>query len=225
MATANHKTKSDEAYAHIRGLLEDGKISANKLTEKKIIEVTGFSRSPVRDSLLRLEAEGIVRFNGHRRGRVIEYIEEQQIEEVLFRYELREYIQSGAVFLAAKHFNVWQIERLQSLVDEIKDPEGENVSAQDRFESMTNFYDYLIGNCGNPYFMEIWQKFRLYPLGMLSETTREKIKTAKEQQDSKDPSLQELVDAIAAHDAELAEQIAKKRVQSISSILRRELYN
>jgi DNA-binding GntR family transcriptional regulator len=227
LAVANNLTKSEKAYTHIRSLLKNDKICVDKLTEKKIIELTGFSRSPVRDSLLRLEAEGVVRFNGHRRGRVIEYIEEQPIEEVLFRYELREYVQSGASFLAAKHFNGWQIERLQELVDKLEGPDEKRSDGvgQDYFVTMTDFYDYLIGNCGNPYFFKIWQKYRLMPLEVLNESTREKIKKGKQEYDSEEPSLHDLVDAIASHEAELAEQIAKKRVQLISSVLRRELYS
>ena len=227
MTVVNSETKSEKAYAHIRDLLQNGRIDADKLTEKRIIELTGLIRSPVRDSLLRLEAEGIVRFHGNKRGRIIEYIEDQQPGDVLFRYELREYIQSGASYLAAKHFNGWQIDHLRELVDKIATPDGRRseLSMEEYFEAAADFYEYLIGNCGNPFFLEIWQKYRLMPLQPLTESMRKKIKKGREALGFEEPTLHQLVDAIAAHNAELAEHIAKERVKMISSVLRRELYS
>ena len=227
MIVANNGMKSEKVYRHIRSLLKENKIGVDKFTEKKIIELTGFSRSPVRDSLMRLEAEGVVRFNGHRRGRLIEYIEDQNPEDVLYRYELREYIQSGAAFLAAKNFNGWQIDHLCNLVDIFEGPDGQfkDFSEEESVKAYEDFYDYLIGNCGNPLFLKIWKSCRLKPCSVLNETTKEKIKKGMKAHDFKEPTLRELAEAIAGHNAELAEKLAKRRVQMISSVLRKELYS
>ena len=227
MKAVESGTKAEKAYAHISDMLGNSKIEMNNLTEKKIIEMTGFSRSPVRDSLLRLEAEGVIRFIGHRRGRLIEYIEAQKPEDILYRYELREYIQSGTSCLAAKHFNGWQNDHLRKLLEVFETPEGQPRELTVKMNSVArkDFYDYLIENSGNPYFYEIWQKYRLMPLRILDENIREKVEKIIKKERCESPSLTKLVCAIASHDAELADEIAKKQVQMISSVLRKELYS
>src|SRR4051812_5139590 len=102
-------------------MIEAGEIPmGERLTEARAIGLTGIGRGPVRESLLRLEAEGLLQQRGARRSRVVGIVEEQDRQELIARYELREQIESGAARLAAKNMNGWQIEHLRRLAERIE---------------------------------------------------------------------------------------------------------
>jgi len=219
------KTKSQRAYVEIRRLLREPGLRAEELTEKRLVELTGFNRGPVRDSLVRLEAEGILRCQGNRRGRVIEYTEDQDPNEALFRYELREYIESAACYLAANNFNGWQIARLKELLNEIETLESQGLFGNDRHgHAVLEFHEYIIENCGNCLIADTWRRHHLQPLRPGTQEAQQRIREGKEDEDFQEPSMRELVDAIATHDADLAEKLSKQRIRAITNVLRRKLY-
>ena len=225
MPAKKPKTKSERAYLEIRRLLRQPDCNPKELSEKRLVELTGYKRGPVRDSLVRLEAEGIVRFQGSRRGRVIEYTEDQDPDDALFRYELREYIEGGACYLAAKNFNGWQIARLKEMFEEIEQLESQGLVGGDQHgNAVLEFHDYIIENCGNPLISKAWRMFHLQPLRPGTAEAVQKIREGKESEDFHEPPLRQLVDAIAAHDAERAEKLAKHRIRAITNVLQRNLY-
>ena len=90
-------TKHSQAYRRIKVLIEDGHLQAGqRVTEAKVAKMVGMSRGPVRESLLRLQAEGLLHHKASWRSRVVAYTEDQNPQEMLRRYELREEIESGA---------------------------------------------------------------------------------------------------------------------------------
>lgn len=225
MQTRELKTKSERAYVEIRRLIRQPGFKPKELTEKRLVELTGFKRGPVRNSLVRLQAEGILRIQGSRRGRVIEYIEDQVPDAALFRYELREYIEGAACCLAANNFNGWQIARLKELLKEIEELESQGLQGDYwHGDAVLDFHDYIIENCGNPLISKAWRLFHLQPLRPGTEESKQKIENGREGEDFNEPSLRQIFDAIATHNAELAEKLAKQRVREITNVLRRKLY-
>lgn len=86
-------TKADSAYRQLRDLIQKGSVSpGERITEALAAKMVGMGRGPVRESLLRLEAEGWLRHKGEHQSRVVVYVEDQDPREMLFRYELREQI-------------------------------------------------------------------------------------------------------------------------------------
>ena len=64
------RKKSSSAYQRLRRMIEEGQIPiGERLTEADAIQLTGLGRGPVRESLLRLEAEGLLQQRGARRSR------------------------------------------------------------------------------------------------------------------------------------------------------------
>ena len=79
------KTPAKEvAYRHIRGevLYGEGGLDTRFLTEEALASELGVSRTPVREALLRLEAEGILELVPHK-GAMVPAITERDVSEVM----------------------------------------------------------------------------------------------------------------------------------------------
>lgn len=79
------KTLKDHVYEYIEEKIRDGSLKANeRVTENDICEELNISRTPVREALIQLAAEGIIE-NQARKGFVIK---EMKTEEVVELYEV-----------------------------------------------------------------------------------------------------------------------------------------
>lgn len=214
-------SKSAKAYRRIKVLIEDGHLKVGqRVPEAKMAELVGMSRGPVRESLLRLEAEGLLRHKGSRRSRVVAYTEDQDPQELLHRYEAREQIESGAARLAAMNMTGWQIERLRTLAQRAKEALNSE-DRQPRYETNNEFLQFLFAHCGNPLLLEMWQTHRLTPTQPRSPELEDRIKAGVPEGQRGHPFLVDVVDAIAAHDSDLAEALMKKRVRRITEAIRK----
>jgi DNA-binding GntR family transcriptional regulator len=100
---------ADRAYQHIkRSLLDQVYAGGSLLTEGEIATAVGLSRTPVREALLRLEAEGLLRLYP-KKGALVLPLSAQEIDDV---FEARELVE---VFTAGK---AW--DRRSELVKELR---------------------------------------------------------------------------------------------------------
>lgn len=79
------------------------------------------SRTPVRDAMRRLEAEGYLVHERHR-GAVVATLDDQAVTEL---YALREVLEGAAAAMAARHASDLEIRQLEQLIDDsarIRDP-------------------------------------------------------------------------------------------------------
>ena len=212
--------KSSKAYRRIKVLIEGGHLLAGqRLTEARAAELVGMGRGPVRESLLRLEAEGLLQHQGSRRSRIVAFTEDENSQEMLSRYELREQIESGAARLAAKNMTGWQIDRLRELSEQVAEAWGEE-DREVRYAASREFRRFLLEECGNALFMEVWLTQRLTPPQPRSPEVEKEIFAGIPVHEHDKPSLAEVVDAIAAHDPDRAEALMKKRVRQITEAVR-----
>jgi DNA-binding GntR family transcriptional regulator len=219
-------SKTSQAYRQIKVLIEAGHLGAGeRVTEAKVAKLVGLSRGPVRESLVRLEAEGLLHHKGSRRSRIVAYTEDQNPEDMLRRYELREQIESGAVRLASKNMSGWQIDRLKQLAQQVDDAEQLH-DRNARHEAGREFHHFLLANCGNPLFLEVWQTQRLAPTQPRSPELEDMILGIAEAIEGGDErrTLTEVVEAIAAHDPDWAESLMKRRVHAITEALRKTVW-
>ncbi|MBN1347330.1 MAG: GntR family transcriptional regulator [Phycisphaerae bacterium] len=224
MTTTETNDKATEAYRQIKALIQRGAFGAGeRLTEAKAAKLTGMGRGPVRESLLRLEAEGLLEHQGSGRSRVVACVEDEDPEELLHRYELREQIEGGAARLAAKNMTGWQIDQLRELAQAVEDAHQEDDRAK-RFGANARFHDYLLAHCGNPLMLKVWQTLHLTPSRPRTPQSEAKIMAAVPKTDGKTESLIDLVDAIARHDPDRAEALIKQRVRQITEALRRVVW-
>ncbi|HEY8882702.1 MAG TPA: GntR family transcriptional regulator [Dermatophilaceae bacterium] len=82
-ATAGMPSASDRAYAHVkRGILDGTHAGGQFFTEGEVAEAVGVSRTPVREALLRLEVEGLVRLYP-KKGAMIVPVSAQEAQDVV----------------------------------------------------------------------------------------------------------------------------------------------
>jgi DNA-binding GntR family transcriptional regulator len=108
-------TLADQAYAVIQGaILDESYQPGDHLSVPAISKALGISRSPVREAILRLEQEGLVR-TIPRRGAVVVGV---TFAELLKLYEVREFLEGLAARLAAEKATDEQIADLKKQWDE-----------------------------------------------------------------------------------------------------------
>lgn len=87
----------------------------DKLDQNEIAETLGVSRSPVRDALRTLSAEGLVEVYPHR-GAVVAELSADELEEIFL---IRRILEGIAARLAVQSLNADQIVELRQILDEI----------------------------------------------------------------------------------------------------------
>lgn len=103
-----------EAYARIRDAIREGSLAPGlRLTETDLAARFGVSRTPVRQAIARLEAEGLLTHEP-RRGLSVTRPDHAQIMEL---YVMREVLEGAAARLAAQHATETEIAAMAELVE------------------------------------------------------------------------------------------------------------
>lgn len=100
------------AYRKIRHMILTGELRAgDKLLENRLAEQTGVSRTPVRDALNRLNAEGLVVLERYRRG----YVSSFSFDDVSEIFRLRAILEGHAAGRAATRISAADMAKLEEL--------------------------------------------------------------------------------------------------------------
>jgi DNA-binding GntR family transcriptional regulator len=109
-------TRSARAYHQIREMIFDGTISAGTmLVEARLVRQLGMSRTPVREALHRLEAEGLLSALP-RGGFTVVAVGDEDLRNL---YMIRACLEGLAAATAATKLNRVDIARLEDLYDEM----------------------------------------------------------------------------------------------------------
>ena len=217
-------SKSAQAYRQLKRLIQEGRVpSGERLTEAKAAALVEMGRGPVREALVRLEAEGLLENRGSRRSRVVAYLEDQNPEEMLARYELREQIESGAARLAAKNMTGWQIDRLRELARAAEAVQASG-DREKRNETAGAFRQFILEHCGNPLVLDVWQTYNIAPVRARSPEVEDDVLGAIPQSERNHPSIAEIAEAVAVHDADLAEELLKRRLRRVTEAIREYIW-
>ncbi len=107
-----HALHGDSAYERLCAEIRSGTLKPGaRLTETEIAERLNISRTPVREAIRRLEAEGLVDHQP-RSGAVVRKLDYPEIMEL---YEMRTVLEGTAARLAARAASPMEIEELQSI--------------------------------------------------------------------------------------------------------------
>ncbi|MDJ0821562.1 MAG: GntR family transcriptional regulator [Paracoccaceae bacterium] len=126
MAKSKPDTRSsgELAYEKLLSSLRSGVFTPGaRLREEEVSEALGLSRTPVREALRRLEADGIVEHRP-RIGAVIRSLSHTEVVEL---YEMRLVLERTAAEMAAKHGAEAEFDTLDTLNDRIE-AERENAA-------------------------------------------------------------------------------------------------
>lgn len=108
---------ADQAYRLLRRDIISGDLgSGRRLGETDLADRYGFSRTPIRETLRRLESEGLVEVLPHRGARVIDW-SDVDVEAV---YDLRALVEGYAARRAATRITDAEIARMSGLCDRME---------------------------------------------------------------------------------------------------------
>lgn len=105
---------TDKAYAAIYEALTAGRLRPGEhLAEERLAREIGVSRTPVREALRRLSAEGFIEIMPNQGGKVPLL----SVEDVIEIFDLRVILESYAASLAARKITAAQLDELSGLCD------------------------------------------------------------------------------------------------------------
>lgn len=197
---------SERAYAALLARIADGQVSAGeRLMEQSLARELGVSRTPVRDALKRLAAEGLVDIEPHRGAQVVSLTP----EDVAALYAMRAEFEPVAARLAVPAMTDEDVNRLADLaarMERVVD-QGEDPAA---LTSLNNdFHAVFVEGSGNRHLAIALQA--LFRPAVVTRTFRRYDRRALER------SMRhhaELVDAAGARDGAWAEAVMRAHILS-----------
>lgn len=109
-----HGSRSEHVYRRLRDAIQHGEYkSGRRVMEIEIADWLKVSRTPVRDAIRRLEAEGMLEHEP-RNGLVVARLDRQAVMEL---YVMREVLEGTAARLCARHASDMELQELSDLIE------------------------------------------------------------------------------------------------------------
>lgn len=118
--------------------------AGDRMPERDLCEITGVSRTLVRESLRQLEGEGIVEVIAHK-GPIVAKMSAEQARGV---YQVREVLESLAARLFAENATTDQLAKLEAVFAQVR-VAYETGEVLDRLSAKNHFYDCMVIGSGN----------------------------------------------------------------------------
>ncbi|MEL6767381.1 MAG: GntR family transcriptional regulator [Pseudomonadota bacterium] len=197
------KSSGEAAYEAVLASIRAGRFKpGDRLREEEVGERLKLSRTPVREAIRRLEADGIVEHRP-RMGAVIRSLEQREIVEL---YEMRVVLERTAAEFAAQHGSAAEFDTLDDLNTQIAAEQGNPATAAAINQA---FHRHLYVAGRNRFLMEAARALNnsLLLLGPTTYTDEARIDTVVAQHRS-------IVDALRNGDAEAAGAAAEAHLQA-----------
>ena len=183
------------------------------LEEPALAAKFGISRIPVREALTRLEQEGLVRLE-RRRGAFVIGVGDQDIGDI---YDCRRVIEVYAIRLASTRIEAPSLRDLTALVREMDEAIRKN-QPQRMAQPDMEFHRQIIVHSGNHRLVAAWN-----PMAGLLQAILSITNTNFPDMPTSVRSHQDMVEALAAHDADAAERLLREHLASGEGTLREAL--
>lgn len=194
---------AEHAYQQLLDGIRDGDLKpGSRIRETDLAQCLGISRTPVREAIRRLEAEGLI---GHapRLGMSIATLDYQAVMEL---YQMREVLEATAAGLAAKHASEAEVYTLRELLDyQQQSTDDPNAQAKNN----KAFHHALYHAAHNRYLLK--------SLNSLSDAMTLLGATTYELPGRGEHALAEhqcIVDAIEANDSTAAEEATRNHIKA-----------
>ena len=212
-ATPEYSSRSELAYQKLRDAIANGALKpGHRVMEVEVAEWLDVSRTPVREALRRLESEGLLVVEPHM-GLVVASITRQQMLEL---YVMREVLESTAARLCARHASDSELMQLEELVkrdEKLKD------DAQALVRLNRLFHDAIHRGAQNRFLEKSLDAVNdsMILLGKSQMLIPERAQQARAEHVA-------LYEAIRNRDADAAEAIARRHVQSAQKQRLKQLF-
>lgn len=199
-------TIAEKAYSAIRERVLSGEYAAgDRLREGELAEAVGVSRTPVREALRRLDAEGLVEYVPNRGAHVAAW-SQHDLEEI---FGLRALLEGYGARLAASKIEAAELQELEALADQMESIVRRGIEG--RYEQMA-----LVNSRFHRLVVEAARNTRLAALvGSVVQLPLQQRTLREYSQRRLDRSMsqhRELIDALAAGDTKWAEAVMQAHV-------------
>lgn len=201
-----HKTVSlaDQVFEHLETDILTGKYQRGEvLTEAKLCEELGVSRTPIREALRRLIQEHIIEEST--KGSVVIGISERDLEDIFL---IRENIEGLAAEVAAKNRTAEQLEDLRRALElqefYLTKMDSEQIKIMDN-----RFHELLYKACGGITFYDT-----LEPLHKKTQKYRKAAVNNKSRATASVEEHKKIFDAIANQDSKLANKYTIEHIKN-----------
>ncbi len=204
-------TTTEEVYRRLKQAVVDGDLApGSRLIERGLAEQLQVSRTPVREALKALMAEGLVIIDGHR-GLIVSRLSIESVEQA---YILREVLEGLAARLACEHVDG----RLVALETALSRMENPDASPEERDCAHSMFHDTIAEMSQNTYLIQSLHGLEAFRTRMVSLkwVTSGRVLASM-------PEHRAIFYAIRDQDSDLAERCARNHVRKTREGLMRRL--
>ncbi len=135
-------TRKQKAYCYLRNAILSNELKqGSAIVEQDISDKLQISRTPIREALKMLEAEGLV-YQIPQRGTFVKEITTQDVEEI---FMLREALEVVALRESIKHISDEPLDELESKLEKL----SIQSKPEDFYECDKMLHQLIIQNCGN----------------------------------------------------------------------------
>lgn len=193
----------EHAYEALLSAIRQGRFQpGQRIVEQEICDWLQISRTPIREALRRLQALGLLE---HQPGGGVT-VSLHDFRAVSELYAFREILEGSAAYLAAKHANEIEINLLKALV-QIQSELPDDPNIHDRENKL--FHRHIYQAAHNQFLLKSVQSMH-ESISLLGRTTLSvpgRIETSVREHS-------EIVSAIAAHDQQRADDLARQHIKS-----------
>jgi DNA-binding GntR family transcriptional regulator len=193
----------DRVYAVVRDRILLGEIERGaRLRQEALSAELGVSRTPLREALRRLAAEGLVELQPNRGARVADV----RPEDMRCAYEARLVVEPGAARLAAERRDSVAIARMREAIRHHRSARG---SVGRTFEANRDFHVALCAGAGNEHLTRFAEMLWVARIGV---PIYERQQETPEQVAANVAAHSQIVDAIEAGDGDAAEHLTRAHI-------------
>lgn len=199
MPVLKEHSRAHAAYQQIKQRILNGDLGGSeRLREIDMSTLLGIGRTPVRESLKRLEDEGLLTHEP-RRGLVVTRLDQQAVSEL---YAMREVLEGAAAGFAARHATSADISNMQAILDEYS-------SDADAVALNLDFHNAIYSAAHNRHLIRSLQSVSdtTYLLGRSTLASRDRADIAQTEH-------LEILEAIRSGDSDRATEAARAHIRS-----------
>lgn len=206
-------SRGDQAYRFIVDGIQSGRLPpGTRLREIEMAEMTGLSRTPVREALSRLQLEGLLTIDAAR-GLIVTELDYSMTSEL---YAMREVLEGTAARLAARHASDVEIDFLREInARDAKLTAPEALAANNRL-----FHETLYRCAHNRYLVKTLNTLQesMMLLGPTTLAATGRAETSRTEHGA-------IVEALARRDSDAAEKAARAHISTAYRIRLDQLFD
>lgn len=194
--------QGEQAYQRLIEAIAGGELlPGTRLRETELSDRLGLSRTPVREALRALEADGLVQHQP-RHGAIVRQLDHAEVMEL---YEMRAVLEGTAARLAARMASEIEIQALRSLNSEFSEAGDPRTAA----EFNRQFHDTLVGASRNRFLLRSVEGLRktMLILGATTMSIESRVEEAAAEH-------AEVISALEDRDGQRAERVMRSHIET-----------